>query len=350
MEWKPSTYGNYDAWEGTSEKLRVVLVPALGSRIVSLMHRASGREWLDPGGGPVNPGYGVPFPQGGLGGWDEMFPSIDPCRYPDDPWRGTEIPDHGELWSVPWRAELRNGALQCRAYGIRFPYRLTKWLAFEADGALYIRYRAENLSPFPFRFGWTAHPLFRAIAGMRIVLPVREGARFVVTAADGTMADAALPGRAHRWPIVELENGRLRMDAVSGRDRNTYAKIWFCEPLTEGWARLEDPETGQELTLEFPLAKVPYFALWLNYGGYLDGCHVAPEPSTGFGDSLADAIRDGRVATLSPHGSREWHLRVRIDETRRSAAAGNTGGRRWRSGCLLYDGSPLNTEGATDKT
>ena len=217
MHWQRTTHGPFEAWEGLSENLRAVVLPALGSRMVSLVHVPSGREWLEPGHGPADPGYGAPFPEGGLCGWDEMFPSIDPCRYPEDPWRGAEIPDHGEVWSIPWQAELRDGALHLRTHGVRFPYRLEKRLSFDGDGALLIHYRAENLSPFPFRFAWTAHPLFRVNPGTRIELPLPEGARYVITAAgpdrpagkppmnrsSGRFPAPGTPLRGWMWPLAE---------------------------------------------------------------------------------------------------------------------------------------------------
>jgi len=313
VHWQRTTHGPFEAWEGLSENLRAVVLPALGSRMVSLVHVPSGREWLEPGHGPADPGYGAPFPEGGLCGWDEMFPSIDPCRYPEDPWRGAEIPDHGEVWSIPWQAELRDGALHLRTHGVRFPYRLEKRLSFDGDGALLIHYRAENLSPFPFRFAWTAHPLFRVNPGTRIELPLPEGARYVITAAGpdrpagGQAADEPLI-----WPFPGAGDALARLDVAPGRNARCYTKVWFLDPLREGWARLSDPVAGQALTFEFPPDRVPHFALWLNYGGYQNGWHVAPEPSTAFGDGLADAIRENRAASLPPFGAAEWHLRVRI--------------------------------------
>ena len=36
------------------------------------------------------------------GGWDEIFPSVNPCVVPGSPWEGRQITDHGELWHRTW--------------------------------------------------------------------------------------------------------------------------------------------------------------------------------------------------------------------------------------------------------
>ena len=35
-------------------------------------------------------------------GFDECFPTIGACAYPEAPWQGVIAPDHGELWTLPW--------------------------------------------------------------------------------------------------------------------------------------------------------------------------------------------------------------------------------------------------------
>ena len=48
--------------------------------------------------------------QSPLVGADECLPTIAPCS-----WRGRELPDHGEVWNVPWAVDpeaLENGILK----------------------------------------------------------------------------------------------------------------------------------------------------------------------------------------------------------------------------------------------
>ncbi len=65
-----------------------------------------------------------------------MFPTIDRCYYERYPWQGTPIPDHGEVWSIPWSATITGDQLHMATYGVRFPYRLEKWISFSDPAAL----------------------------------------------------------------------------------------------------------------------------------------------------------------------------------------------------------------------
>jgi hypothetical protein len=83
-----------------SSCIRLALNPDQGGRITSLIDRRSGRDWLWR-----NP-HLAPQPAAGLesytehldaGGWDEILPSVAPCRLSD----GNSIPDHGDVVRLP---------------------------------------------------------------------------------------------------------------------------------------------------------------------------------------------------------------------------------------------------------
>ena len=87
--------------------LRVVIVPALGAKIVSLVDKVAGHEWLAPPTNPVRArDYGDSFIAHDLAGWDEMFPTIVACPSPHDP--AVMLPDHGEVWALAWEVNLSN--------------------------------------------------------------------------------------------------------------------------------------------------------------------------------------------------------------------------------------------------
>ena len=80
----PSTWQGLDAWTLASPDLRVVTIPSLGAKLVSLLDRRSGREWLVTAADrPLQPvPYGALFHEQDMSGWDEMFPTIVACAYP----------------------------------------------------------------------------------------------------------------------------------------------------------------------------------------------------------------------------------------------------------------------------
>ena len=110
--------------------LRFVTVPSMGAKIVSLYDRQAQREWLLPPSGrafqPV--GYGASFVDQDMSGWDEIFPTIDACNYPiEGVYHGIALPDHGEVWSLPWQIEsVTEDSISLSTVGIAVPYRLTR--------------------------------------------------------------------------------------------------------------------------------------------------------------------------------------------------------------------------------
>ena len=131
MIWSKGMLDGYEVWTGRTEVMEMAVVPELGSRIISLRNRKTGREWLvQPAGVLETNGYASSFGKRDGSGWDEMFPTINACRYPAYPWEGTELPDHGEVWSIPWKAHSEEEQLHCSAQGIRIPYQLRKTYSF----------------------------------------------------------------------------------------------------------------------------------------------------------------------------------------------------------------------------
>src|SRR5512137_2831249 len=102
---RDSWYGS-PAWRLEDDALRIIVVPEAGGKIVSLLDRRTGYEWL------IQPAHANPFrllPPGSVyndeqvGGWDEMLPTILAGPDPEPgPYEGAALPDHGELWTMVW--------------------------------------------------------------------------------------------------------------------------------------------------------------------------------------------------------------------------------------------------------
>src|ERR1700722_7237061 len=92
-----------------SSQLEVQVLSSRGGRVLSLRNVADDREWLaqrrrDDLESP--PALDSVFTDADHCGWDEMFPTVDPCDFPGEPFLGVGVPDHGELWSRPWEVEM----------------------------------------------------------------------------------------------------------------------------------------------------------------------------------------------------------------------------------------------------
>ncbi|MEK8128893.1 hypothetical protein WMW72_13395 [Paenibacillus filicis] len=310
MTWNLHKVDGYAAWTGRTPAMQVTLLPELGAKMISLQNRLSGREWLSRARAdrPLgNSGYGSSFASSDGSGWDEMFPTINACRYPEHPWMETALPDHGEVWSIPWQAEASLGQLHCSVQGVRLPYRLDKTYSFSAEDRLRIDYTVTNQSPFPLSFLWAAHPLFHIEEGMEVRVP--EGLdEIAVSFSEGGRLGTR--GTRLSWPQPDRHDPDLRLNRTGGGQERTAEKFYFTGTLPEGKASLYDPRKREGITLSFPVEKVPYLSVWANYGGYLGQYHLALEPATGFLDDLADAMDQRASATVGAGETYTWYVEV----------------------------------------
>ena len=103
----------FEVYSLENEEIELAVVPELGAKIISLKNLRTGREWLwHPQGGLklFRNCAGDEFSESPLVGIDECLPTIAPCS-----WRERKLPDHGELWSLPWDVDdeaWENGILK----------------------------------------------------------------------------------------------------------------------------------------------------------------------------------------------------------------------------------------------
>lgn len=314
------TYRGFEALMLENEAVRCVIVPALGGKLVSLVHLTTMREWLwrNPSLDVRAGEYGASYVERhDVGGWDECFPSVAPTRYPTGPWEGTPIPDHGELWAMPWKAEtFCDGArieVRLVVTGVRFPYRFERTLLMDAgEPGFRLAYSVTNFTSFPFPFIWSAHPIIAATPGMKIVAPVREmtvyssvGQRF------GTL------GRTVSWPLAtDMEGRQVDLAALPDLSAGIALKLYGRSPK-QGYVAVQDIVQGAELRMQFDPEEVTHLGLWLNYGGW-SGAPGAPpyynlglEPCIGAQDDLALSVKHFQDAgLLGPQARQAWQVDV----------------------------------------
>ena len=303
---------------GRSAGVEVALLPEVGGKMISL-RSASGREWLwQTTRRPYRrPEYGGAFEAYDISGFDECFPGIGEGPYPLSPWEGVVVPDHGELWTLPWETAVEAETLVLAMSGRRFPYRMEKRLTIEASGVR-IEYALENLSESPLRYLWSAHPLFDARPGMRVELPGGVGVR-TDWSKSGRLGEL---GTRHTWPsTAEASGGPVRLDVLPPAGSGVADKLYTDRlPVTGESARcrLVDPESGEFVGFRFDPAEVPYVGVWLNMDGWpLSGetCfNVALEPCTGYPDRLDYAVARDEAARLAPSATNRWTLHLELGQ------------------------------------
>jgi galactose mutarotase-like enzyme len=298
-----------------NETISLQILPSIGGKIISLRSQATGREFLLAPRRPyMAPAYDGAFDAFDFSGWDECYPAIARGPHPDEPWKGTIIPDHGEVWTLPWSWQYRDGVLRMATHGVRFPYKLERRLDLRTPDALIVRYRATNLSPFPFRCLWSPHPMLGPSPSWRIELPALRAVR--IDSCGGIELGGYLDEVG--WPTAAAGGREVRIDTV-GPAGQGYAFKVYATGLKDGTARVHDTATGETLSFEFSVAELPYAGLAVATGkpgpDQAVGYYVVLEPCNGWPDSLATAATAGECITLPPHGQRTWGFRVRIAGT-----------------------------------
>jgi galactose mutarotase-like enzyme len=287
-----------------SDRLRVVILPDLGAKIVSLFDKTAGHEWLVP---PMRPlkqtAYGDDFVSQDMSGWDEMMPTIVACKY-----EGASLPDHGEVWSIPWQVQPSESEVTLTVAGVALPYRLTRRLALVTPDYLELRYHLVNQGTTEFPYLWAAHPQFNADPHTRLVLPSEVTQVVNVIDQDPAWGPA---GSLHAWPAAVDRTGQTwRLDRVRPAHHHTCRKFYVPPEQPASWAALVHEGKGCQLRMEWSPSELPYLGLWVDEGAYNSLPAAAFEPSNAYYDSLARAVEKNKVPYLKPGEVCTWTLRI----------------------------------------
>jgi len=296
--------------------VRAAILPELGGKMISLMRLATGSEFLMPPPEPER-GYrksfqGAIFENYDTSGFDECMPTVSECAYPAGDFCGRQLPDHGELWSVPWQHEILPRELHLSAHGSALPYVLHKRLRLRRSAVL-IDYEVCNLGEAAFQFIWSAHPLLKVESGARILLPAENSELFIGWSKGDRLG---ISGESCTYPVVR-RNGEMDDLSVVKPRRTGFADKLFTQRLRAEFCGLYRPEIDESIAFRFDPEVVPYVGLWICQGGWplsRESKHftVALEPCNAPSDSLAEAIAMGACPTLPPGRSIRWSLSIEL--------------------------------------
>jgi galactose mutarotase-like enzyme len=310
--------GSFDALVIDNAALRLTIVPELGGKIVSLIRLESGREYLLQPPEPERTyrlrSYGDKFEDYETSGFDECAPTIAECRYPDEPFVGNKLPDHGDIWSLPATGEIA-GEQICLVTDIRsLPLRFTKKVKLQKQ-RVRLDYEATNLSPVSVKFIWSAHPLLTVEPGAEIILPKEVKQVEVTWSAEGRLGK---PGDRCTWPEASDRSGRtVKLNRIVSPSAGTAEKL-FTARLSEGFCGMVLPRGQEGIAFRFDPRLVPYVGVWICQGGWptsraVKHFTVALEPCNGRPDSLEGAVRRNECATLRGGESIQWWMEIEVN-------------------------------------
>jgi hypothetical protein len=307
-----SRYKDKEAFVLSSNAMAATVIPSPGAKIASLVDRASGRELLvqRSGGTYRDQPYDGVYTDGECSGFDDMFPTIDACHYESPPWTGVRLPDHGEVWSLPWDHEVEGNALRLRVRGVRLPSLLEKRLSMPSDLTLRIDYTLANETPFPMDFLWAAHVMAAFEEGAEILVPRCCTTAMTVLSRSGRRGRY---GDAVSWPRFTGPDGTShRADVCRPDTAADMEKYYFRDALEEGWCAVRYPD-GTLFALSFPVSTVPYLGLLPNEHAWDGRTNIFLEPCTATFDRPDAARLRGQASTVRPRSTYAWHLCMTVD-------------------------------------
>jgi len=310
-----STYKDLEAIEIENENLRALFLLSQGCKLASLVCKKTDREILVQSDGKKyrKMAYSGKYTDAECSGFDDMFPTIDEWTYLNHPWKGAVMPDHGEVCGLPWNSEIveSGSCLHGWVYGVRFPYRLDKWIRLSSGSELTIKYEATNLSPFDMDFIWAGHIMIAAEPGAQIVLPYNDGA--VGICVFSANENFAKPGDILHWPVHWSANSEMvdiSRTQIFSTNGNTY-KYYFKEKMPQGRCGYAYTD-GTTLIINTSKETVPYLGIWINEGAFKGYQNIALEPCTGTFDNPCHAIEHGQNSILPGNGKYCWQVQIEI--------------------------------------
>lgn len=277
-----------------SEKLRVKILPELGFKMASLVYKEKNKEILFQ---PTDLKYSIPkykdaFEKYDTSGLDEMIPTIDKCIVND-----IELPDHGDVWSIPWDVEVSDNEVIGRVKLRSFPLEFEKKISFSKSNIIKMDYRVKNPSNGEVPYLWALHGLNKFDDNTEIIFP------------EGTekLLDVRNNKTINKEEIDDLK------DLSKYKDKESY-KLYILGKLSKGKCGLYYKDLGLKYIIKFDKKINPYLGIWITKGGFKGEYNCALEPSNGFYDSLELAMKNNRYASLKSFEEKYWTVHLEINE------------------------------------
>ena len=302
-----------------NEYIKVRVIPQLGCKIVEIFDLEHGHEWLwSDKSRPIRPAiYGDGYDLYDISGFDECFPNIGISQDPKN--NDVTLPDHGEIWSLPWAVTEAEQGLSATVAGKLFDYHFSRKLSLR-NRKLLIEYSVTNVGDTAITYMWSAHPLFVIDEDMKIEITgtPKMSKEFGYGGRIGADGDNWYGGHLteHVWPKVLGADGRINDMSEVSLDKVLTDKVVLDAP-DDGLVTLKKLSSGRSLTMKFSPLEIPFLGICYNFGAWpLTGepaTWVALEPTTGKTDRLDECAELDCARELAPKSSSTWSLEIELN-------------------------------------
>lgn len=287
---------NIDAMVMESKHLQMKVLPQLGFKMASLVYKPKNKEFLSqPTKGKYHiPEYGDDFEKYDTSGLDEMLPTIDKDQYPVGELKGQVLPDHGDVWSLPWDIDILDKQIIGKVKLKSLPLEFTKSISFNNENTIKMDYKVKNLSHDDIHYLWALH-------GLNVFDDYTE---FIF------QEDMDFPINVHsNEDLDKLDLKYLK----NYKDKRSY-KYYFWGELKKGEVGLDYKKDRLQYLIKYDTKIHPYLGVWITKGGFKGEYNCALEPSNGFYDSVSLAYENNRVPLLKGKEEDEWTILIEIKE------------------------------------
>jgi hypothetical protein len=270
-----------------SAYLRADIAPTIGGRVISLVHKQSGHEflWRNQNLRLSQLAPGSEYDPNFYGGIDELLPNDIPETI-----NGIPCPDHGELWTTPLKWSLTDAKLRLAGTLLLFGLRYEREMSLRPDEPILdLNYRITNLTSQTRQFLWKLHAALAISEGDVVECPARQGQ--VVDPAWSRFRTVT----PFVWPEIEEQKANVMPEKDGTVD------FFYLFDLEAGEMGLRSLGQNLEFTYRFDKAVFPYSWLFASYGGFNGHYTAVLEPCTCMPLSVNQAAPLNRCSNLAPN-------------------------------------------------
>jgi hypothetical protein len=223
-------------------------------------------------------------------GYDDCFPSVDPCTYPG---LNKQVRDHGELCWRQWKVEQLNNVIICTVECL-VPKALFRRILEFKDNRLKWIFDVKNLSGSTFPFMHVMHALIPLSDIQQIDLPCFDR---VIDERTSEQIDFKSPAELEGY-LMMIKPGNFGMFLLRNPDTGFYS------------VKLRN---GLTLKVRYNIELFPTLGIWWNNSGYpdekdLSRSEFAIEPIPGSCSNLEISWGDGIFLKAKPGKSIRWEI------------------------------------------
>ena len=288
-----------------NDMLRVEVHPECGGNISSIYFKGKNSELLfqPPRGNYLFPEKDGRFEEYAAAGFDDAFPNINAEKiiYKN---KEFNYSDHGNIWTSCMSVHIDSGEFTLTDADDN--YLFEKKISLDGN-SLVLNYRVKNTSNEIFPCFYTMHCLFKYAPDMEIVFPDKTDC------IENVLESRILGkiGETHSFPVTE--NG-FNLTRISEYADGGYEKFYAKAPVSEGICAVIYPSEGIKADIAWNIDMMPYLGFWITKGGFRYDYNCALEPSSGYYDSISNALKNDKLWELSPGEEKRFTITITAAE------------------------------------